>query len=260
MNISSFGRNVKRKRNSSVISDNQRQHKKLRINGSSLTESSSHLPNSANNHLSHLITSTKLEKNEDKITHNKYIKKKHELETLNRKNLMSSKTFDKSKFKIRLSPKNKSDKKKVTNNNESKKRPDKLHSQMIGPKTVENKYGTSTYYLKFKREKAISEGRLNYQFQKLVTDVKNMNLPSPTWKIKVIIKQNKISAITFTNKQELERSVTFSSEIDKYKLQIHSKPAVLLGSPQTIETPEDIEILLDIVETIDSSSPIILYR
>lgn len=255
MSSSSFGRTIKRKRDPSFISDSQRPHKKIRINGSSLHETKSHLHNSISNHLSHSFTSTKTERYEDATTN----KRVNQSKSFRKKQEQPPKTFDKSKFKIRLSSKNlkRYDKKGI-----SKSKSIKQSARIIVQKALGNKVSlpSHTYYLKFQREKTISEGCLNYPFQKLVTDVKNLNLPSATWKIKVIIKQNKISAITFTNKQELERSVTFSSEIAAYKLRIDNKLACLLGSPETIDTPMDIEILLDIVETLDSSSPVIFYR
>lgn len=174
--------------------------------------------------------------------------------------LSTSKTFDKSKFKIRLGSKStkKKDLKRVTKNSSiiNKEIMKKISDRKKSPNMVES----ATFYLQFTGEKPIPEGKFNYKFQKLISDVKNMTLPSATWKIKVIIKQNKISAITFTNKQELERSVTFSSEAENYGVVIDKKTAHLLGSPETIDSPEDIEILLDIIEHLDSASPVILYR
>lgn len=225
----------------------------MRINGSSLYETKPHLHNSISNHLSCSFASTKTERHKDASANRRVNQSK----SFGKKQEQPPKTFDKSKFKIRLGPKNKKrcDKKGTSKSITQSAR-------ILVQKALENKisFASHTYYLKFQRDKTISEGRLNYPFQKLVTDVKNLNLPSATWKIKVIIKQNKISAITFTNKQELERSVTFSSEIAAYKLKIDNKLACLLGSPETIDTPMDIEILLDIVESLDSSSPVIFYR
>lgn len=250
MNIN---KNNKRKRSVNTLDHGQRSHKKLRLNGSTINESFRKLPNLSNKKSSDVNTkSKKYKENIDRDNLRKSVKREEK---------QSPKIFEKSKFKIRLTQnsKIKAEKtikqapilEKVRNSEEKVKKALKQDVHLNG---------TGIYYLKFKREKGFSEGRFNYKFQQLVTDVKNMNLPSVAWKIKVIIRQNKISAITFTNKQELERSVTFSLETDHYKLMIDNKRAHLLGSPTTIDTPGDIEILLDILEHIESSSPIILYR
>lgn len=117
-----------------------------------------------------------------------------------------------------------------------------------------------TYFLKFPPYRYPDEGTLDYSFQKLVTDVKHMKLPAPSWKIKVIIRQGKISAVTFTNKLTLERCVGFSVNNNNYRVTIDNKPALLLGSPNHIQTSEDLEILLDIVQNIDSKNPMVFYK
>lgn len=246
MKISHFQKNLKRKRDSSAATKKiQRSHKKIRVNGSS----------SLHNSMPDVLCSPS-----DEIT-NQILEKssKKSKDVYKDRKLNTSKTFDKSKFKIRLGSKStkKKDQKRVIKNSsvinkDVKKRSDTKNSP--------NMVKSATFYLQFTSEKGITEGKFNYKFQKLISDVKNMTLPSATWKIKVIIKQNKISAITFTNKQELERSVTFSAEAEKYRVIIDKKSAHLLGSPETIDSPEDIEILLDIIEHLDSASPVILYR
>ncbi|XP_018563730.1 uncharacterized protein LOC108905382 isoform X2 [Anoplophora glabripennis] len=117
-----------------------------------------------------------------------------------------------------------------------------------------------TFFLKFAPYRYPEDGTLDYSFQKLVTDVKHMKLPAPSWKIKVIIKQGKISAVTFTNKLTPERCVGFSANSDKYKITIDNKPALLLGSPEHVATSEDLEILLDIIQNIDSKNPMVFYK
>lgn len=257
----STGKNSKRKRTVTSFDNIQRPHKKLRINGSSINRSFQDLPELITNKLPDVVGNIKSKKYKENIDRDNLQqilkKKKNQL-------IKSSKVFEKSKFKIRLGPKPKNKSEKIMKKESSVSDYQLTNSDGKVRKGLKNKHiessGTGIYYLKFKREKSFSVGHFNYKFQQLVTDVKNMNLPSGAWKIKVIIRQNKISAITFTNKQELERSVTFSLETDYYKLLVDNKLAHLLGSPETIDTPEDIEILLDILEHIDSSSPIILYR
>lgn len=117
-----------------------------------------------------------------------------------------------------------------------------------------------TYFFKFSPYRYPEDGTLDYSFQKLVTDVKHMKLPAPSWKIKVIIRQGKISAVTFTNKLTLERCVGFSANSENYKITIDNKPALLLGSPNHIRTSEDLETLLDIVQNIDSKNPMVFYK
>lgn len=274
---SSFGRSIKRKKDSDFVSNQiHRTRKKLRVNGSSINESIHQLSDIPKTSLQS-YSNTKSVKKEENIDKDTLMTKSVEAEQIPNENQLESnilgslKTFITKTSKIKLNSKTiKGNEKQVLrqphtiSNTVSKQVHCKSNTTKSIQKPLKNKvvpsYGVGTYYLKFNKEKILTEGRFNYKFQKLVTDVKNMNLPSVRWKIKVIIRQNKISAITFTNKQELERSVTFASEKDKYKLLIDNKSAYLLGSPETIDSPEDIEILLEILEQLDSDSPIILYR
>lgn len=274
---SSFGRSIKRKKDSDFVSNQiHRTRKKLRVNGSSINESIHQLSDIPKTSLQS-NSNTKSVKKEENIDKDTLMTKSVEAEQIPNENQLESnilgslKTFITKTSKIKLNSKTiKGNEKQVLrqphtiSNTVSKQVHCKSNTTKSIQKPLKNKvvpsYGVGTYYLKFNKEKILTEGRFNYKFQKLVTDVKNMNLPSVRWKIKVIIRQNKISAITFTNKQELERSVTFASEKDKYKLLIDNKSAYLLGSPETIDSPEDIEILLEILEQLDSDSPIILYR
>ncbi|XP_030767795.1 uncharacterized protein LOC115891483 [Sitophilus oryzae] len=118
----------------------------------------------------------------------------------------------------------------------------------------------STYYLKFGMVKHPQDGKLKYSFDALVKDIKNMKLPSPTWKIKVVVRSNKISSIIFTNKCVLERTVTFNAKSEYYLVVIENKPAILLGSPGMVVCIEDIEILLNIMHTINAKNPMIYYK
>lgn len=243
--------------------------KRLRLNGNSKRVSLHYLPKFTSP--SKVNTSTNLKNSKQNIVKgNSNKSKSKEEESVNSK---IPRQFDKSKFKIRLGPKTNKSPKLLRNNSKGKFKSKDCVQRLLKNKEVELQgsqkklekddielQGTGVYYLKFKKESAIPEGRLNFKFEKLITDVKNIKLPSDMWKIKVIIKQNKISAITFTNKQELERSVTFSLRTDRYKLLINNKVSHLLASPETIDTSEDIEVLLEIIEHLDAESPIIFYR
>lgn len=93
-------------------------------------------------------------------------------------------------------------------------------------------------------------GRLNYAFNELLKDVRTIQLP-PNWKIKIIVrKQQKISSIVFTNKENRERCIGFYRDKKHYELKIDNRPAVLLAAPFTIDSRTDLEILLDIVHSI----------
>ncbi|CAH1975922.1 unnamed protein product [Acanthoscelides obtectus] len=100
----------------------------------------------------------------------------------------------------------------------------------------------------------------SFKFTELVKQVKDVKLPSPTWKIKVMVKKGKITTVIFTNKLALERSVSFHADNDAYRTVINNKPAVLLGSPGFLNDLEDTEILLDILQHIDPNSSTILYK
>lgn len=102
-------------------------------------------------------------------------------------------------------------------------------------------------------------GRLNYAFNELLKDVRTIQLP-PNWKIKIIVrKQQKISSIVFTNKENRERCIGFYRDKKHYELKIDNRPAVLLAAPFTIDSRTDLEILLDIVHSINSGSDMIYY-
>nr|CAH7760184.1 unnamed protein product [Callosobruchus chinensis] len=138
-------------------------------------------------------------------------------------------------------------------NNTAKKRINRKPSMM----------NEGMYYLKIRNNRHISDlehDLFNFKFSELVTQVKDVKLPSPTWKIKVMVKKGKVTSIIFTNKLELERSVSFYADKDNYKIVINNKPAALLGSPGLLNDLEDTEILLDIIQNIDPCSSIILYK
>ncbi|VEN40027.1 unnamed protein product [Callosobruchus maculatus] len=119
------------------------------------------------------------------------------------------------------------------------------------------------YYLKIRNNGHISDlehDLFNFKFSELVTQVKDVKLPSPTWKIKVMVKKGKVTSIIFTNKLELERSVSFYADKDTYKMVINNKPVALLGSPGLLNDLEDTEILLDIIQNIDPHNSMILYK
>lgn len=118
----------------------------------------------------------------------------------------------------------------------------------------------STYFLKMGCLKHPQDGKLKYPFDALVKDIKNMKLPSPTWKIKVVVKSNKIASIIFTNKCVLERTVTFNAKSEFFEVVIENRPAILLGSPGTVACIEDIEILLNIIHTISANNPMVYYK
>lgn len=117
-----------------------------------------------------------------------------------------------------------------------------------------------TYFLKMSPLKHPQDGLLKYSFDSLVKDIKNMKLPSPTWKIKVVVKSNKIASIIFTNKCVLERTVTFNAKSEFFEVVIENRPAILLGSPGTVSCIEDIEILLNIIHTISAKNDMVYYK
>lgn len=117
-----------------------------------------------------------------------------------------------------------------------------------------------TYFLEMDPVKDPEDGKLKYSFDTLVKDIKNMKLPSPTWKIKVVVKSNKIASIIFTNKCVLERTVSFNAKSEVFEIVIENKPAILLGSPNAVTCVDDIEILLNIIHTISAKNPMIHYK
>jgi len=117
-----------------------------------------------------------------------------------------------------------------------------------------------TYFLKTGSLKYPQDGKLKYSFDTLVKDIKNMKLPSATWKIKVVVKSNKIASIIFTNKCVLERTVTFNAKTDYFEVVIENRPAILLGSPGSVSCIEDIEILLNIIHTISAKNCMVYYK
>ncbi|XP_066141450.1 uncharacterized protein [Euwallacea fornicatus] len=117
-----------------------------------------------------------------------------------------------------------------------------------------------TFFLKMTPQRHTDDGKLKYPFDTLVKDIKNMKLPSPTWKIKVVVKSNKIASIIFTNKCVLERTVSFNAKSEYYEVMIENRPAILLGAPNEVICVEDIEILLNIIHTISAKNPMVCYK
>ncbi|KAJ8927094.1 hypothetical protein NQ314_020366 [Rhamnusium bicolor] len=183
--------------------------------------------------------------------------------TLNR----AIKKNDRDKIKVKFFPRTSTPMRSIINGTITKVKPDEslqLHREILFVKQYKNAHPSQKpdqkYYLRFPYHRYHDDGRLSYAFQKLVTDVKHMKLPAPSWKIKVIIRQGKISAITFTNKLELERCISFSVNSDRYRITIDNRPALLLGSPDSVNNARELEILLDIVQNIDSGNPMIFYK
>lgn len=132
-----------------------------------------------------------------------------------------------------------------------------VHQEILYVRQASNTLG---YYLKTPTYRHPCDGKLKYKFQTLVTDMRTLKLPSPTWKIKVIVRQNNVSGVTVTNKAELERSLSFYADRNDYCIKIDNKFAYLLGSPGELCSKNDIEILLDIIEGIDPKNPMILFK
>ncbi|CAH0560329.1 unnamed protein product [Brassicogethes aeneus] len=119
---------------------------------------------------------------------------------------------------------------------------------------------TSYYYLNMPKMVECQEGMLNYDFNKLVKDVKTMKLPAPEWRIKIMVKKKAITGIVFTDKKELERCVTFSLKSANYKIMIDNKPVLLMGAPITINSVAELEVLLDIVASIPCDDQMLMYK
>lgn len=101
---------------------------------------------------------------------------------------------------------------------------------------------------------------LQYDFDKLVNDIKCIRLPTKEWKIKVFKRRSQVTSISFSNYMLPERSVTFEYNLKQFNLIIDGRIAVLLGAPNHINSKYDLEILLKIVNNIKSNNEMLYYK
>ncbi|XP_023023310.2 uncharacterized protein isoform X1 [Leptinotarsa decemlineata] len=193
--------------------------------------------------------------NTPKESSKKVLSGKSSVKSRDSKQATQKKGASKNTFKIKLFPP------KVPKTNPMKAAENSVYARKFNCESMNRlvKPG-QRFYLKFATPKPLEQGRLGYDFHSLVADVKTLQLPGPTWKIKVIIKHNRIAALIFTNKMDPERSVSFNSDSDKYDIVIDNMPVLLLGSPETVASSTDIEVLLDIIENIEPTNPMIKYK
>lgn len=97
------------------------------------------------------------------------------------------------------------------------------------------------------------------RFEKLLKLVQEIKLPSPQWKIKVVVKQHTIGHIAFSNKAKCERCVHFYRHTGEYQITFGGIKVVLIGIPQVLSTLYQLNILLDIVHNICENDPILEY-
>lgn len=113
------------------------------------------------------------------------------------------------------------------------------------------------YWLDIPRPKPFETRTLAYSFDSLVKDVRHMKLPNLEWKIKIMVHKQEIVSVSIMKKGDIERSVNVFSKNLTFELVIGSRKVLLLGSPVTINSIKDLEVLLDILNEIPSDSSLL---
>lgn len=105
----------------------------------------------------------------------------------------------------------------------------------------------------------VLKSEININFTNLLREIQKVSLPSSEWKIKIILYNQQISQIVFSNKSSPERCVNIYRNSKYYDVTFDKTFVVLLGSPRCIESLSDLSVLLQIVHALQEDDPVLQY-
>lgn len=155
-----------------------------------------------------------------------------------------------------------------TNNNISKKHKKSKLVRNVDENNVQNVESTKlieeddVIYILLMSDNSVRNlevSKTTIEFQRLLRLIQEVTLPSAEWKIKLILRQQSITRIAFSNKAKCERCVHFYRNTYNYQITFGGVKVVLLGAPQIISSLYHLSILLSIVHNISDSDPVLEY-
>lgn len=105
----------------------------------------------------------------------------------------------------------------------------------------------------------IGQCKTTIEFQRLLRMIQQVTLPSTEWKIKIVLRQQMVARIAFSNKGKCERCVHFYRNKYNYDITFGKEKVILLGAPQIVSSLHHLSILLDIVHHIADNDPVLEY-
>lgn len=110
-------------------------------------------------------------------------------------------------------------------------------------------------------EKSIlpEKNQITIKFTDLLKEIQKVTLPSSAWKIKIILYNQQISQIVFSNKSTPERCVNVYRNSKYFDISFDKAFVMLLGAPTCVDSLGDLNALLQIVHTIDENDPVLQY-
>lgn len=103
------------------------------------------------------------------------------------------------------------------------------------------------------------KNQITIKFTDLLKEIQKVTLPSSTWKIKIILYNQQISQIVFSNKSTPERCVNVYRNSKYFDISFDKAFVMLLGAPMCVDSLEDLNSLLQIVHAIDENDPVLQY-
>lgn len=117
-----------------------------------------------------------------------------------------------------------------------------------------------------RRKRGRPRKKVEFGFHSIVSEIKTILLPSDLWSAHVSV-TSKRSQVCFTRivqpvsdniPVECDRSVKFNGS-NSYSVKINNRSVELIAAPKTVNSLNDIEILLQIVHDIDINDPVLRY-
>lgn len=126
--------------------------------------------------------------------------------------------------------------------------------------TEKNVVQETAYRLQYPEENVSNhKSQINIKFTDLLKDIQKVSLPSIEWKIKIILYNQQISQIVFSNKSSPERCVNVYRNTKYYDISFDKTFVHLLGAPLYVNDLQDLNFLLKIVHTIKENDPVLQY-
>lgn len=138
------------------------------------------------------------------------------------------------------------------------KRKPKSNGNLV--ETKENVQLETVFRLQLPEERDILEkSQINIRFTDLLKDIQKVSLPSTAWKIKIILYNQQISQIVFSNKSSPERCVNVYRNTKYYDISFDKTFVYFLGAPLCVDSLQDLNFLLMIVHTVKENDPVLQY-
>lgn len=140
------------------------------------------------------------------------------------------------------------------------KRKPKTNGNLIETKENVQVEIENVYRLQLHEGRDIREKRqINIKFTDLLKDIQKVTLPSTLWKIKIILYNQQISQIVFSNKSSPERCVNIYRSTKYYDISFDKMFVHFLGAPLSVDCLQDLNSLLMIVHTIKEHDPMLQF-